>query len=217
MTYETLERAAIARHLRVLGGFHPETDDGVPVDCKTVILLGPDEPAFWPHLKTQPEYRDGAADPVDRWSFRVVDAWANELGAKALFPFGGPPHLPFFKWATRTGRFHASPILLLVHDRAGLFASIRGALVLRDRIKLPAAPANPCIACENSPCLNACPVGALSIKKYDVPLCKAHIASEDTTNCLGRGCAARRACPVSQSFGRLPEQSAYHMQRFLVP
>lgn len=217
MTYEAIERAATDRHLRVLGGFHPEPEDAVPADSKTVILLGPDEPAFWPHLLTQPEYLDGAADPVDRWSIRVVGTWANELGAEPLFPFGGPPHLPFFKWATRTGRLHPSPILLLVHDHAGLFVSIRGALALRDHISLPSPPASPCITCDSKPCLSACPVAAISAENYNVPRCKAHITSEDKENCLAQGCAARRACPVSQNFGRLPEQSAYHMQRFLRP
>lgn len=215
MKYDTLEYDAKVRHLRVLGGFHPSRADDTPEGCKTLILLGPDEPAFWPHLQTQSEFLDGQADPVDRWSRRVIGGWAKELDAIPLYPFGGPPYQPFFSWALRTGRVQASPILLLVHDRAGLFVSFRGALGLRQHIDLPATPPSPCKTCSDKPCRTACPVGALGDAGYDVPVCKSHLKTTDLANCMGQGCAARRACPVSRNFGRLPEQSAYHMRKFL--
>lgn len=215
MTYEALCQAAQTRHLTVLGGFHPGPDDKTPEGTGTLILLGPDEPAFWPALKSTPEWLDGAPDAIDRWSLRVIGDWASDIGATALFPFGGPPYQPFFTWATRTGRIHASPVLLLVHDHAGLFVSFRGALALPEVLDLPPAPPKPCETCETQACLMACPVGALSPDGYDVPGCKTHIQGEDRAQCMSTGCAARRACPVSQSFGRMPEQSAYHMQSFL--
>jgi Fe-S-cluster-containing hydrogenase component 2 len=98
-----------------------------------------------------------------------------------------------------------------------LFVSIRGALALPVHIDLPAPPPNPCLACIDRPCLSACPVDALSSQKYDLPLCKDHITTVDRSGCMTHGCAARRACPVSRSSGRLPAQSAYHMQRFIAP
>ena len=33
-------------------------------------------------------------------------------------------------------------------------------------------------------------------------------------DCLTRGCAARRACPRSQAYARVADQSAYHMGQF---
>ena len=38
--------------------------------------------------------------------------------------------------------------------------------------------------------------------------------SELGVECLTGGCLVRRACPLSQSYARLPEQSAYHMGQF---
>jgi epoxyqueuosine reductase len=215
MTYDVIEHDAMALHLRVLGGFHPTSEDNVPEGCKTLIMLGPDESAFWPYLQTQPEYLDCRADPIDRWSRRVIDGWAKQLNAISLYPFGGPPYLSFFSWALRTGRVHKSPILLLVHDRAGLFVSFRGALALREHIDLPAPPPNPCETCSDQPCNSACPVDALTDTKYDVPACRGQLDAPDLADCMGQGCAARRACPVSKCFGRLPEQSAYHMRKFV--
>jgi epoxyqueuosine reductase len=58
-------------------------------------------------------------DPIDRWSRRVIGHMACDLGAKALFPFGGPPWHPFIAWAKRSGRAWESPVGFLVHDRAG--------------------------------------------------------------------------------------------------
>jgi hypothetical protein len=214
VTYADLQKAAQARHLTILGGFHPTQQDRAPDDCKTLVLLGPNEPDFWPAFTRTPEWQDGALDPMDRWSARVIGDWAQELNARALFPFGGAPYLPFFSWATRTGRIHASPVLLLVHDTAGLFVSFRGALAFSDRIDLPEPPDNPCLTCETIACRTACPVDALDGIAYDVPRCKSFLDTKAGQDCMTQGCAARRACPVSQTYARLPVQSAYHMATF---
>ncbi|MEO1689892.1 MAG: ferredoxin, partial [Pseudomonadota bacterium] len=68
-------------------------------DGTTTVLIGPDEPAFWPLFSQSPEYRDGAPDPLDRWSRRVIDEVAAAQGGEALYPFGGPPYHPFYSWA----------------------------------------------------------------------------------------------------------------------
>jgi hypothetical protein len=214
MNLDNLEAQAAARHLAVLGGFHPGPDDEMLAPARTILLVGPAEPGFWPAFTSSPEWHDGDADPMDRWSRRVIAAWAAEIGAEALFPFGGPPYLPFFTWALRTGRIHASPVRLLVHDTAGLLVSFRGALALPQRIALPPPPPSPCLRCEERPCLTSCPVGALDGAGYDVPGCKAHLADAAGEDCMKRGCAVRRACPVSRNYPRLSEQSAYHMSVF---
>lgn len=219
MTYEDLQKQAQARHLNILGGFHPSATDKAPQACKTLLMLGPDEPGFWPAFTQSAEWQDRVSDPMDTWSTRVIGTWAaelatNELGAEALFPFGGPPYLPFFSWATRTGRIHVSPIMLLVHDTAGLFVSFRGALALDAHIDLPTAPETPCAACSTQPCRTACPVDALNGTAYDVPKCKSYLGTSEGRDCMAQGCAARRACPVSQHYPRLPPQSEYHMMTF---
>ncbi|APE42355.1 ferredoxin [Sulfitobacter alexandrii] len=214
MIYSALQEAALARHLSILGGFHPRPSDDVPTDCKTILLLGPDEPAFWPAFRASPEATDGAPDPMDRWSRRVIGDWAETLNAQPLYPFGGPPFLPFYSWALRSGRVHASPVQFLVHDTAGLMVSFRGALALTEEVALAAPPPPPCDTCASQPCLTACPVGALTAEGYDVPACKSYLDSRAGTACLTGGCRVRTICPVSQRFGRLPAQSEYHMRQF---
>ena len=214
MTYDDLCAGAAKHHLSIMGGFHPTPEDQTPDGCQTLILLGPHASSFWPAFKAAPEAQDGAANPMDRWSQRVIGGWSRELGAEALYPFGPPPYLPFFSWALRTGRIHASPIMLLVHDTVGLFVSFRGALALRQRIALPRAPESPCLSCHRQPCKIACPVGALTAEGYDVPGCKSYLDTPAGQDCMTAGCAARRACPVSQAYPRLPAHSAFHMTAF---
>lgn len=214
MTYDELQVQARDRSLTILGGFHPEPADQTPDGCKTLLLLGPDEPAFWPAFTASPEWNDGKADPMDRWSLRIIGGWADTLAAQALYPFGGAPYLPFFSWATRTGRIQASPIMLLVHDSAGLFVSFRGALALAQRIALPPVPAQPCANCTDQPCRSACPVGAFDGTGYDVASCKTYLGTPLGQDCMAQGCAARRVCPVSQRHPRIPAHSAYHMTIF---
>src|SRR5262249_42217658 len=75
----------------------------------------------------------GGADPLDRWSRRVVGGLAAELGAAALYPFGGPPWLPFQRWAKKAEPLHSSPLSVLIHPDWGLWHSYRGALVFAER------------------------------------------------------------------------------------
>lgn len=213
-SYAALEAAAFARHLAIFGAWHPSGDPDMPNGTKTALLLGPLEPGFWAHFKGSREYADGKPDPLDRWSHRVIGVWASELGASPLFPFGGPPWQPFVRWARDSGRAHISPVGLLVHDTAGLMISYRGGLALPWSIKLPARSSSPCATCESRPCLTACPVSALSQDNYDVPACKAYLDTEPGLECYSNGCAVRRSCPVSQSYGRSEAQSGFHMRSF---
>jgi hypothetical protein len=206
-----IEEMAGRHRLAVLGGFHCDGEAALPRGTRTVLLLGPGA-RFWPHLQEAAEW-DGAPDPIDRWSRRVIGRMACDLGGKALFPFDGPPWHPFFRWALRTGRMWQGPVRLLVHDTQGLWVSFRGALALKEAVVLPPGGASPCEGCA-APCLTACPAGALGAAGYDVPACHGYLDTAPGQDCMGQGCAVRRACPVSQRYDRMPEQSAWHMARF---
>ncbi|MGX9356509.1 ferredoxin [Roseobacteraceae bacterium S113] len=203
---ETLEARCAPYGLAVLGVVE---DDG-----RWIALIGM-TPEGWAHFKSAPEFSDGAADPLDRWSQRVIPELAAQNGAEShVYPFGGPPYQPFIRWSFESGETFSSPVGMLVHARAGFWISFRGALVF-DRPLDKSHPENPCPPCAK-PCTTACPVGALAPgQDYDVPRCKAHVASAEGRDCKEGGCRVRRACPVSQSFGRAQEQSAFHMRAFL--
>lgn len=179
------------------------------------VLIGTDA-HWWDVFVNSPERQDNAPDPIDRWSKRILGGLADRIGARAVFPSDGPPYAPFIAWAMATGRFWQSPTGMMVHDHAGLMISIRGALELPTEMADVAHGASPCEACDGRPCVSACPVNALGADTpYDVPVCKAFLDTAAGGDCMSKGCAVRRACPISQRFARPEAQSAFHMKAFV--
>jgi hypothetical protein len=212
-----LEAGLAAHGLALLGGFVPEPADGVPGDPAALLLVGNVGSTIHPHLQAAPE-RHGP-HPLDRWTRRVVAEVAAPLGAACLFPFDGPPFFPFQRWAVRAdGRFSASPLGLLIHERYGLWAALRAALLLDHPVLLPRPEAmgSPCPACTGRPCLSACPVGAFQPGSYQVAACRAHLGTLSGQDCMMGGCLARRACPVGRSYAYDRAHAAFHMRAFRV-
>ncbi len=209
---DKVDALAAPHGLMAMGGVHTDRD----LTAQTIVLVGA-APKFWDRFKQSMEYRDGAADPIDRWSQRILPPIMQAAGGiGVVYPFGGPPYAPFIAWAKQTGEAFDSPVGMLVHTRAGLLISYRGAIIFPGRTPLPAQQAlNPCDNCVTRPCVNACPVDALSDTHfYDVPKCKNHIASPNGTDCMTEGCITRLACPISQAFDRPTAQNAFHMTAF---
>lgn len=200
--------SAAASALIVMGVLHPR-------DAETTVILLGTGPGFWPVFMAAPEYRDGAPDPLDRWSKRIIGAIAGAVGAEAQYPSDGPPYPPFIAWALASGRFHTSPIGMMVHDTVGLMISLRGAILVSERIVLPPVDfPHPCPSCD-APCTRACPVGALAAERpYDIAACHGYLDSAAGSDCMENGCAARLACPLSAGARRDPGQSALHMKAF---
>ena len=216
MHHHLIDAAAAAHRLQIYGGFHPNGEDRAPDGVRTLLLLGPLEPGFWEFVSAAAEFSDNRANPLDRWSSRTIASLARDLNAQALFPFGGPPWHPFYSWAIRTGRCWASPVAFLVHDTAGLLVSFRGALAFTAHIDLPPAlDRSPCSACADRPCVTACPADVLDETGYDSMGCMSYLGSSAGADCLNRGCAVRRACPVSRSHPRAEAQSKFHQESLL--
>lgn len=238
-TYTDIAHSAAEAGLEIYGAFHAAADDLGSDLGKDVATRGPDlppnsakpdgpqpdgtmvlfgtGPGFWAQFETTPEFRDGTADPVDRWSRRTIDALAAAWGAQARYPFTGPPYQPFVAWARASGRCFTSPSQMLVHDRLGMMISFRGALYFAHYIDLPPPPrsTSPCESCTGRPCLTACPVDALVAGgPYGVAACHDHLNTAAGASCLSGGCLARRACPLSARAARPLSQSAHHMRYF---
>jgi hypothetical protein len=215
--------AVLARAgLAFRGAFHPAADDAVPPlgpgrPAQTLVLAGTIGGSLWPTFSTSPEIADGAPDPLDRWTRRVLSRLADALGAIALFPFGGPPHLPFQRWAMRAEPVAPSPLGILIHPDHGLWHAYRGVLAFAERLDLkpPDRRPRPCDSCADRPCLSACPAGAFTGARYDVPRCLAHIAAPAGQDCMGRGCRARLACPIGRTLAYSSDQAHFHMAAFL--
>jgi hypothetical protein len=216
---ETVFSAIVRTGLVPRGAFKLEEGErvGELADIRTIVLAGMVGRDGWDAFAASPEASDGLGHPLDRWSRRLIEGLAGELGGKALFPFGGPPFLPFQRWAQRAEPVHSSPIGLLIHPYYGLWHAYRGALGFREQLAVPEPPAvrSPCESCSGRWCLSACPVGAFSDAGYDVAACAGHLRGAAGGDCMGGGCLARRACPVGRGHAYGPEQASFHMRAFL--
>lgn len=214
----TLENTLTPHGLIVRGGFHSVAEDGVPGDPATLVLVGNAGSGMWRAFeaaRSAGRYGD-SANPLDDWVRDVLGVAAAEIGATPLFPFGGPPHLPFQRWAQRAEAVYPSPLGVLIHPEYGLWHAYRGALAFAERIDLPLRDVRlcPCDTCADKPCLSACPVDAFGQDGYDVPVCVGHISRPEGADCMDRGCRARRACPVGRDFIYEPANAAFHMTAF---
>lgn len=194
-----------------LGWFAPRPEDGVPGGAAFVILIGNAGPDMFRRFARE---RDPMTDTVDQWTRDVVDPLAENLSARALYPFETDPPWPFLTWARRGGAGHVSPLGLNIHPVYGLWHAYRAALLFPVVFDMPAqsAGAHPCEACPEKPCLSACPVSAFDGTRYDYPACTAHVSMPKGQDCFGRGCLARHACPVGQGFAYAPAQAQFHMR-----
>lgn len=197
-----------------LGWFAPGPEDKVPDGARFVILIGNAGPDMFRRFARE---RDPSRDGMDDWTRDTVEVLAQDLDARAVYPFDMSPPWPFLTWARRGGAGHVSPLGLNIHPTYGLWHAYRAALLFPVALDLglQRPGPHPCEACESKPCLSACPVGAFDGTRYDVPACFSHIASDAGTACMSRGCLARHACPVGQGFAYAPAQAQFHMRAFL--
>jgi len=215
-------QAIEAAGLAYRGGFHPLREDVLPdvrvgEAANTVLLVGMVGSAQWPAFVKSREANDGAPHPLDRWGQRLLRELAEVFSARVLEPSGGPPWWPFQRWAQRAESLHTSPLGLLIHPEYGLWHSYRGALLLTERLALPACVphTSPCASCATKPCLQSCPVNAFQPGTYHPDRCDSHLRSTPVGGCRQQGCAARLACPIGRAYAQAPEQAQFHLEAFL--
>lgn len=219
--------ADLSRQGLVLRGvLNPEPADGWPAlpdgEPAQLWLVGAVGSSLWAAFSASPEFGDGLSDPLDRWSRRIAEHWAQRLGGLAMFPFGGPPHWPFQRWADRAEPLTPSPLGLRLHPVHGLWHAYRFALLLPQRFTSSEAPVKRATdmpgACATCPslCVKACPVGAHD-NGFNLQRCVAHLRTPAGQACLESGCQARSACPEGPASAYLPAHAAFHMQAFAAP
>lgn len=215
---ENLESLLSAHGMIVLGGFSPVPEDGVPPLASgeapgAVTLVGNAGPEMWDIFQ---ERQQDEPHPLNAWTRRVLAEVAAALGAEAVYPFSGPPFLPFQRWAGRTGTIFASPMTPAIHPVYGTWFGLRGALLSFAPLASNPPPAqHPCETCVEKPCLVACPVGAITPGHLAAARCLGHLESPIGADCVAMSCRSRRACPVGRDWAYPPAQSAFHMEAFI--
>lgn len=183
---------------------------------RSIVLVGNIGSSFWQNFIQSNEYVDGGPDPLDRWSLRVANEIASAIGATPVFPFQGPPFLPFQRWAHRAEAMQQSPLGLMIHPQYGLWHAYRFALLISDELTRDVSQVeSPCLNCIDQPCLNTCPVNAFSTNGYDVDSCAEYLKQNPAAECFQHGCMARFECPLGREYRYADAQSQFHLRAFI--
>jgi hypothetical protein len=197
------------------------------------LLVGNAGPAMWTVFEDSIEHDGDIGDPMDRWTERIVHSALGQIEETAvpLFPFGAYVW-PFQRFAARAMGLRPSPLGILIHPHFGLWHALRAAIVFPEvqiQPQLVRKPIHPCDACNEKPCLSACPVNAFSQSGFNVVACRSYLDSGSSSDsdssgsrrhdgmgpdCMADGCAARNACPVGAEYRYAPEQLRFHMMAF---
>jgi len=219
MIYENIVEAFKRTGLSVRGGFHVTESDALK-GFKSIVMIGNAGPDMWLRFKSDIAETQRAADknPLDQWTKKIVIEKADNLQAKAIFPFQGPPYYPFQQWAMKSENLFASPIGMLIHPDYGLWHAYRAALGFNKQINIPRIKKqnNPCENCTDKPCLSTCPVKAFDQYGYNDNACAVYLkTNEGGKSCMQHSCQARLACPVGRDYHYSRGHGRFHMNKFL--
>lgn len=194
-------------------------DVSVPPDCQSVLLIGHSGDALWQQM---PASYLSRRDPVDEYTAdtvaRLLKQHCPGNDWKILFPSQSPANAePNLQNLGRLAGWHnASPLGNGIHPRYGLWFAYRAVVALNENLLSgPKLPGNsPCISCEGTPCIAACPADALSFgAQPDLKSCVEYRSAQDSV-CADR-CVARLRCPVAAEWRYSDQQIKYFYGRSL--
>ena len=211
----TITAALAESGLALRGGF--VFDPAENARWQSVLLVGNVGAGYWQHFtKWRASQPSDLSDPLDRWSRLIIENVAEQVGARVVMP-NDRPFAPFQQWAMRAEGLRPSPLGILIHPEFGLWHAYRGSLLFEGEISIQASEKqiHPCDLCLGKPCINACPVSALSGDGFAHERCRSFLRSPAGDDCMHGGCRARNACPVGRAFAYPAEMQAFHQQAFV--
>lgn len=210
----TISVALAKSGLALRGGFVFDPAENAP--GRSVLLVGHVGAGYWRHFQQWRRAQlSDINDPLDRWSRLVIGDVAEQVGARVVMP-SDRPFAPFQQWAMRAEGLRPSPLGILIHPEFGLWHAYRGALLFDAEISIqaPEKMNHPCDACHGKPCMNACPVSAVSDGAFAWQRCLDHVRGVVGGACRDLGCRARNACPVGGDHAYPSEVQAFHQRAF---
>ncbi len=172
---------------------------------RQLVLIGNAGPRLWASVKAA---APAAADPIDEFSIRSVAQWFaahfGDLPHHRLYP--GEALVDLQGLGELAGWHHPTPFKVGIQQRWGTWFAYRVAL-LADTALAPTEArrgASPCDTCRDTPCIPACPAGAMAGGEFSLASCIAY-RRQPASRCAAT-CVARLSCPVGAEHRYAEEQ-----------
>ena len=181
-----------------------------------LVLLGMGGSSLWERMRQEscPE-----TELFDSASEKAVLEVCSRFwgGAKPRLLYPGSALIPLQKLGRWAGWANPSPLGMDISPCYGPWFAYRAAFLIDAPLECTKTfTANsPCDDCESKPCIQACPVGAVTHDQtIAMDLCLPQRLA-DPQGC-GVSCGSRLACPVGEKWRYPKEQIRYHGSRSLV-
>jgi hypothetical protein len=175
---------------------------------RQLILIGHGGRALWEAVRKSGV---GGADPIDDFTLRTIRQWMSECQPDSRYAilYPGPQPIALQRLGALAGWHHAAPFMVGIDGEWGTWYAYR-AVMLADTHFAP-SPAvdrsSPCVACQDKPCVAACPSSAMAGGVFSLQKCVAWRKQDGSTCALT--CLARVACPVGSDHRYCTEQLAH--------
>jgi epoxyqueuosine reductase QueG len=179
----------------------------------SALIVGSGGPAFFDRFARAAEASDGAANPLDRYTRRVVEDALDEaldpLGPRRAvhFPFGTRPLIPFQRLGWAAGLGGPGPLGLQIHPTYGAWWAYRALAVVDCALPASRPPGDGCAGCD-APCVAACPAAAVARTGFVVSACQARRLVAEPCRL---SCVARIACVRGPEHRYSEAELAFHM------
>lgn len=179
-----------------------------------LLLLGHGGQVLWDAVKSS---GISSANPIDDFTKQTIKDFFRLQHPKAQFQilYPGEPLIPLQQLGDLAGWHFQSPFMVGVNDVWGSWYAYRAVVIANTQFQ-PSEKADfqsSCKTCQDKPCLDACPSGAVSENGLDMAKCTQYRKVSDS-RCQDI-CHARVACPVGRSHQYKNEQIRYHYLRSL--
>lgn len=175
---------------------------------RQLILIGNAGPRLWASVKAA---APDSVDPIDAFSIRSVAQWfAAHFGNRpCLRLYPGEACVDLQALGALAGWHHPTPFKVGIQQGWGTWFAYRVAL-LADTALAPTAalqPPSPCDSCSDTPCIRACPAGAMAGGEFSLASCIGY-RRQPASRCAAT-CVARLSCPVGAEH-RYDEEQIRH-------